>query len=196
MYKIRFFPWIILITWLIAIGVLLFPFSFTLTFNRALLEHILISLPIIVVITSMAFEVEKKQPPSQWRQIKNEFLNMTLFFMLGALINLVVDHNNSDLRAWWSIGLLFLLFYALFFSLLFTTISYVFKFHHAQYHFFCACLMLFALGSHSFVPYVSIGHSPQDSLYVFCSALLLFHLSVSLAVSLTKQIRVYLRDQT
>lgn len=57
-----------------------------------------LSLPLLFIILKLATVFSKT--PLRNNYFKFEMLSIIIYFMWGALIGLIVDHNNSDLRAW------------------------------------------------------------------------------------------------
>jgi hypothetical protein len=131
------------------------------------------------------------KPALKQNYFKYEMLSIIIYFMWGALIGLIVDHNNSDLRAWWSLGLLVLLLYSIVLSFLFASICWMFSFHHQIYTALCSGINLFVLSTISFYRYSSIGSFKNiDTLYIFTIIFLLAHFFIIFFIQIRKTLSI------
>lgn len=182
----KYFPVFIFIVYLIATLCLQYPYFSNPLFQKSIIEHYLFSLPVLAGTMFFAFELGKKIPVTEEEYLKHEFLTPVVFFMLGGMINLVVDHNNSDLRAWWSFGLLFLMVYSLFFSAFFAGICWLFHFHNGKYILVFSSLILVFMSSWSWYPRISLGSHVIDSLYPVSLLFLILHVFISVVMRARK----------
>ena len=111
--KVKNLTLAILTTYFLAIVSLQYPFFLNPQFTRAIIEQILLSLPIIIIVIGMIYFLKIENHSLKRNYFQQDFLIINIFFIWGVLISFIIDHNNSDLRGWWSWGLLILFFYSL-----------------------------------------------------------------------------------
>lgn len=179
--KINVFSWVIIVSSLI--GTLSMEFA---TYQSGVpFQGLLIILPLAM---SFIFWSQKREDilcvkHSEWSQsnsFKTDLFWVSTSFFLAAVLSILLDLNNSDLRGWWPYVIYFKAFFGIFFSWGYALLGMAIKRNHIKY---TSLISLGIILSNTLLKYlpssISLFQELKIESFYFISALIfLIHLGV------------------
>ena len=187
MYKLNSYSWSLILFFIAA------NFSMEYYSGGIPLEGFFMVLPLIFGAVLWSEQTASLKNTKDLDQNKNEafiwdLFTITFSFILGGLISLLFEYNNTDARGWWPLIIFFISFCGLVFSSIYSLLSLLLP-YHKRYTMVFACLIITILSLSKFFPrYLSLGFLGEHDFFLIMEILLI---SVHLLICLGFKMVVY-----
>ncbi|MCA0403908.1 MAG: hypothetical protein LCH30_08945 [Proteobacteria bacterium] len=128
------------LVWILTFTFITLNFLMNLPSNSSFFEGFFSALPLFLVY--LCFVIKLKDKISQ---CAFGFYLLNVGFFLGTMLSMILTFHNSDLRAWWVLGLAVHSLYALGFSGIYSLISSLFDMNSKTYNILFCGLLIIAL---------------------------------------------------
>lgn len=131
-------------------------------------------LPIIFGMIVFSARNTARNTSDKYQGSERDIFIISYSFVLAALVSIMTQYDNSDVRGWWGIGLYFYAFIGFLFALYFAYFNQLKRYHHAYTHLF-AVLILVAFALPNVWPrYITLKYLGSLDFYWVSLALLAF----------------------
>lgn len=180
MFRFNIYSWILFIIYLTVVTTMEY---FSHIFS---LEHIYISIPLIVMFIIWSEKTTLAIQKSDISITNKEVFNRDLFFIsysfiCGYLISLLFQYNNSDTLGWWPLGIYIVSAFGIIFAFLFSLFAVMLK-SHKKYTLIYSLVLIFILIFISFMMHLdplSI-YAKYETFYIIFFILISLHIMLCL----------------
>lgn len=119
----RFIPFVLLTLYVIAATAM--QYHTTTSWSEGL-----IGLPVIgigILFTFLAKKLTKNERQSKRDVFRQDLYAIIIAFIIGSLLLIILNYDNSDMKAWWGLWLYFMMFFGLIFSFIYALIKTTLK---------------------------------------------------------------------
>jgi predicted neutral ceramidase superfamily lipid hydrolase len=119
----RFIPPFLLVLYFIA--TIAMQYNTTSSWSEALMGF-----PVIAIGIFCSFLIKKltkKEQPTKRDIFRKDLHTIIISFIIGSLLLIILNYDNSDMKAWWGLWLYFMLFFGLIFSFIYSLIKTTLK---------------------------------------------------------------------
>ncbi|MDF1827240.1 MAG: hypothetical protein P1U39_03075 [Legionellaceae bacterium] len=131
-------------------------------------------LPIIFGMIAFSARIRARNLSNKQPSHEHDIFIISYSFVLAALVSIITQYDNSDVRGWWGIGLYFYTFIGFLFALCFAYFNQLKRYHHVYTHLFAALIfVVFALPT-LWPRYITLQYLGSFDFYWVSLALLAF----------------------
>lgn len=119
----RFIPFVLLILYVIATTAM--QYHTITSWSEAF-----IGLPVIgigILFSFLTNKLTKNESQTKRDTFRQDLYTIIIAFIIGCLLLIILNYDNSDMKAWWGLWLYFMLFFGLIFSFIYALIKTTLK---------------------------------------------------------------------